>query len=73
MTDKVLKKISRGELVDMLIYQTEQNKRLRDELESAKKELERREINRSRSTGSPRSAGEGSASEAFDALWYNGD
>lgn len=44
MTDKELKKLSRSELLDMLIYQAEENKKLRDELESARLELLKREI-----------------------------
>ena len=44
MTDKELKKLSRSELLDMLIYQAEENKKLREELENAKLELLKREI-----------------------------
>ncbi len=44
MTDKELKKLSRSELLDMLIYQAEENKKLREELESARLELLKREI-----------------------------
>ena len=44
MTDKELKKLSRSELLDMLIYQAEENKKLRDELEGARLELLKREI-----------------------------
>lgn len=44
MTDKELRKLKRGELLDMLVYQTEQNKKLREELDSANDALARREI-----------------------------
>ena len=44
MTDKELKKLSRSELLDMLIYQAEENKKLREELESARLDLLKREI-----------------------------
>lgn len=44
MTDKELRKLRRGELLDMLIYQTEQNNKLREELDAAKSALARREI-----------------------------
>ncbi len=44
MTDKELKKLRRGELLDMLIYQTEQNRKLREELDSANSKLARRDI-----------------------------
>ena len=44
MTDKELKKLSRSELLDMLIYQAEENKKLREELENARLELLKREI-----------------------------
>ena len=44
MTDKELKKLSRSELLDMLIYQAEENKKLREELEGARLELLKREI-----------------------------
>ena len=44
MTDRELKKLSRNELLDMLIYQAEENKKLRDELEAARLELLKREI-----------------------------
>jgi len=44
MTDRELKKLSRSELLDMLIYQAEENKKLREELESSRLELLKREI-----------------------------
>ena len=44
MTDKELKRLSRNELLDMLIYQAEENKKLREELENARLELLKREI-----------------------------
>jgi len=44
MTDKELKKLKRSELLDILIYQTEQNRKLREELESANIALARRKI-----------------------------
>ena len=44
MTDKELKKLKRSELLDMLIYQTEQNKNLREELEAAHRAMARRDI-----------------------------
>ena len=44
MTDRELKKLSRSELLDMLIYQAEENKKLREELENARLELLKREI-----------------------------
>jgi len=44
MTDRELKKLSRGELLDMLIYQAEENKKLREELEASRLELLKREI-----------------------------
>ena len=44
MTDKELKKLKRSELLDILIYQTEQNRKLREELDSANSKLARRDI-----------------------------
>lgn len=44
MTDKELKKLSRGELLELLITQTEQNERLRIELEQANAKLHDRKI-----------------------------
>ncbi|MBQ7715301.1 MAG: hypothetical protein IJT70_05465 [Clostridia bacterium] len=44
MTDKELKKLSRKELLDLLIYQAEENKRLKEELENSRLELLKREI-----------------------------
>ena len=44
MTDRELKKLSRSELLDMLIYQAEENKKLREELENSRLELLKREI-----------------------------
>lgn len=44
MTDKELRKLRRGELLDMLIYQLEQNKQLREELDSANSALANREL-----------------------------
>lgn len=44
MTDKELKKLRRGELLDLLIYQTEQNRKLREELDDANDALICRDI-----------------------------
>lgn len=44
MTDKQLKKLSRGELLQLLITQTEKNEELTSELEKARKRLESRMI-----------------------------
>lgn len=44
MTDKELRKLRRGELLDLLIYQTEQNRKLREQLDSANDALARRNI-----------------------------
>lgn len=44
MTDKELKKLSRGELLELLIAQTEQNERLRTELEQANAKLHDKKI-----------------------------
>ncbi len=44
MTERELKKLSRNELLDMLIYQAEENKKLREELETSRLELLKREI-----------------------------
>ena len=44
MTDKELKKLSRSELLEMLIVQTEKNEMLSDELEDMKRRLRNRKI-----------------------------
>lgn len=44
MTDKELRRLSRGELLEMLIARTEENERLREKLEQAEYELESRRI-----------------------------
>lgn len=44
MTDKELKKLNRTELLELLIAQMKENKRLKDELQSAKAMLEDRDI-----------------------------
>ncbi len=44
MTDKDLKKLSRAELLEMLIAQTQEVQRLQDELDQAQKKLEERQI-----------------------------
>lgn len=44
MTDKELRKLRRSELLDMLIVQTEENKKLREELDAANRALESRAI-----------------------------
>lgn len=44
MTEKELKKMSRSELLEMLIMQTEQNNTLKKALECAEKELENRSL-----------------------------
>lgn len=44
MTEKELKKLSRAELLEMLIAQGKKLKRTEDELEKAKEELKKREI-----------------------------
>lgn len=44
MTDKELRHLNRSELLQMLITQGEENRRLKEELEEARKQLEHREI-----------------------------
>ncbi len=44
MTDKELRKLSRQELVELLYEFEKENQSLRQELETARKELEKREI-----------------------------
>lgn len=44
MTDKELRKLTRGELLEMLIVQTERNEMLNTELEEAKRQLKDRKI-----------------------------
>ena len=44
MTDKELRRLSRAELLEMLLAQTEENERLRERLEDAEKALEDRRI-----------------------------
>ena len=44
MTDKELRRLSRNELLEMLISETEENARLREELAQARAELENRRI-----------------------------
>ncbi len=44
MTDKELKKLTRAELLEMLLIQSREKQQLEKELEEAKKNLEAREI-----------------------------
>ena len=44
MTDKELRRLSRRELLEMLVTATEENERLRGELAQARAELESRRI-----------------------------
>ena len=44
MTGKELKRLSRADLLELLLRQMEENERLRSELEQAQKELSSREI-----------------------------
>lgn len=44
MTDKELKRLSRGELLEMLIHQTRKNEALAKQLEKAKEELEEKRL-----------------------------
>ena len=44
MTDKQLKKLTRGELLQMLIAQTEKNDILTEQLEEARRQLKNRKI-----------------------------
>ena len=44
MTDKELKHLSRGELLQMLVDQIEENNELKEKLANAQKELESRQI-----------------------------
>lgn len=44
MTDRELRRMSRGELLEMLIAQMEENERLRKSLEEARTALENRQI-----------------------------
>ena len=44
MTDKQLRKLSRGDLLELLLIQTKENERLRAELEQANAQLEDRRL-----------------------------
>ncbi len=44
MTDKELRHLNRSELLQMLIMQGEENRKLKEQLEEAQKKLEQREI-----------------------------
>lgn len=44
MKDKKMRKLSRAELLELLISQTEENERLRKELDEANRQLRRRDI-----------------------------
>ena len=44
MTDKELRKLRRGELLEMLLEQTKENERLKKQLADLKAQLENREI-----------------------------
>ena len=44
MTDKELKRLSRGELLEMLIQQSKELERLRKQLDAAESALQNREI-----------------------------
>lgn len=44
MTDKELKRLSRGELLEMLLFQTQEVDRLKQELENAEERLQQRKI-----------------------------
>lgn len=44
MTEKELRRLSRAELLEMLLAQTEENERLRERLEQAEQALESRRI-----------------------------
>ena len=44
MTEKELRRLSRGELLEMLITRTIENERLTEELQQARKELSDREL-----------------------------
>ena len=46
MTDKELRRLSRGELLEMLIAQTEENRQLKIRLERAEAQLRDRKIGR---------------------------
>lgn len=48
MTDKELRRLSRAELLEMLLAQTEENERLRERLERADRALEDRRIDLAR-------------------------
>lgn len=44
MTDKELRRMSRSELLELLIFQMEENEKLRRQLDKATKKLKQREI-----------------------------
>ena len=44
MTDKELRHLNRGELLQMLIIQGEENRRLKEQLEEANRKLEQRQL-----------------------------
>ncbi len=44
MTDKEMRKLSRAELLELLISQMEENEKLREQLDEANARLERRDI-----------------------------
>lgn len=44
MTDKELKRLNRAQLLELLIMQIEENERLREKLEKAEEEINRKEI-----------------------------
>lgn len=44
MTDRELRHLKRSELLEMLIAQTQENERLKEELRQAREELENRQI-----------------------------
>lgn len=44
MTDKELRRMSRGELLELLVFQMEENKKLQKKLEAAEEELKNRQI-----------------------------
>ena len=53
MTDRELKKLSRGELLEMLLAQSREKQRLEEELAEARKKLEEREIRGGAGGGGP--------------------
>lgn len=44
MTDKELKRLNRAQLLELLIMQIEENEKLREKLEKAEEEINRKEI-----------------------------